>query len=110
MSSVKVSVRVRPFNKREKDRKAKLIIQMKGKATEIIEPNSGKKNTYNFDFSHWTHDPEDDHFIGQEQVYKDLGVEMLDHSFEGYNCCIFAYVLQSTFLCRHVCVASLYWL
>ena len=43
MSSVRVAVRVRPFNKREKDRKAKLIIQMKDKATQIIAPNSGKK-------------------------------------------------------------------
>jgi kinesin family protein 1 len=91
MSSVKVAVRVRPFNKREKDRKAKLIIQMKDKATQIIAPNSGKKNTYNFDYSHWTHDPKDDHFVGQEQVYQDVGIELLDHSFEGYNCCIFAY-------------------
>jgi len=43
MSSVRVAVRVRPFNKREKDRKAKLIIQMKDKATQIIAPNTGKK-------------------------------------------------------------------
>lgn len=88
------------------------------------------QNTYNFDYSHWTHDPKDDHFIGehqqrkrfivarhswtmssltglcfvfhsltppwltgsagQEQVYQDVGIELLDHSFEGYNCCIFA--------------------
>ncbi len=30
-------------------------------------------------------------FATQLQVYKDLGVEMLDHAFEGYNVCIFAY-------------------
>ena len=36
MSSVKVAVRVRPFNNREKERKAKCIIQMKGETTGII--------------------------------------------------------------------------
>ena len=30
-------------------------------------------------------------FATQEQVYQDLGIEMLEHSFEGYNVCIFAY-------------------
>jgi kinesin family protein 1 len=25
------------------------------------------------------------------RVYEDLGIEMLDHSIEGYNVCIFAY-------------------
>ena len=33
MSSVKVAVRVRPFNNREKERKSKCIIQMKGETT-----------------------------------------------------------------------------
>lgn len=79
MSSVKVCVRVRPFNQREKDRKAKCIIQMKGKTTQIMQSGSGKKNTYSFDYSHWTHDPKDSHFVDQEKVYKDIGQEMLDH-------------------------------
>lgn len=30
-------------------------------------------------------------FVTQKQVYQDLGIEMLDHAFEGYNVCIFAY-------------------
>eukprot|EP00040_Diaphanoeca_grandis_P005617 m.33711 g.33711 ORF g.33711 m.33711 type:complete len:1456 (-) comp16859_c1_seq1:91-4458(-) len=91
MSSVKVAVRVRPFNTREKDRKAKLIIQMKGKTTEIVAPLTGKKNTFNFDFSHWTHDPKDETFIDQEKCYQDIGLDMLGAAYEGYNCCIFAY-------------------
>lgn len=27
----------------------------------------------------------------QQRVYDDLGANLLDHSFEGYNTCIFAY-------------------
>jgi kinesin family member 1 len=33
----------------------------------------------------------DDHFATQEMVYADIGEEMLQHSFDGYNVCIFAY-------------------
>ena len=41
MSSVKVAVRVRPFNKREKERESKSIIQMKpGNQTIITNPVS----------------------------------------------------------------------
>ena len=35
--------------------------------------------------------PDGDGFHSQEKVYKDLGEEMLQHSFDGYNVCIFAY-------------------
>ena len=33
----------------------------------------------------------DSHFATQKRVYDDIGVDMLDHAFEGYNVCIFAY-------------------
>lgn len=35
--------------------------------------------------------PEDINYASQQQVYRDIGEEMLLHSFEGYNVCIFAY-------------------
>ena len=35
--------------------------------------------------------PEDPKFANQKKVYEDIGLEMLDHAFEGYNVCIFAY-------------------
>ena len=38
MSSVKVAVRVRPFNGREKEANAKKIIEMEGKTTRIPDP------------------------------------------------------------------------
>ena len=36
--NVKVAVRVRPFNSREKTRNAKLIIEMVGSSTKITNP------------------------------------------------------------------------
>lgn len=91
MSSVKVAVRVRPFNKREKSRNASKIIEMQGASTRIVNPTNAKPNTFTFDFSHDSFDPSSDNFAKQEKVYDDLGKEMLEHSFEGYNVCIFAY-------------------
>ena len=34
---------------------------------------------------------EDPQFATQQKVYEDIGIEMLQHAFEGYNVCIFAY-------------------
>ncbi|KAK7162919.1 hypothetical protein R3I93_007075 [Phoxinus phoxinus] len=92
-ASVKVAVRVRPFNSREIGKDSKCIIQMSGNTTTIINPKQPKENkSFNFDYSYWSHTtPEDVNFACQRQVYKDIGEEMLLHAFEGYNVCIFAY-------------------
>uniref|UniRef100_A0AAQ5YV94 plus-end-directed kinesin ATPase n=1 Tax=Amphiprion ocellaris TaxID=80972 RepID=A0AAQ5YV94_AMPOC len=92
-ASVKVAVRVRPFNSREIGKESKCIIQMSGNTTTILNPKQPKENkSFNFDFSYWSHTtPEDINYASQMQVYKDIGEEMLLHAFEGYNVCIFAY-------------------
>uniref|UniRef100_A0A673G5Y1 plus-end-directed kinesin ATPase n=1 Tax=Sinocyclocheilus rhinocerous TaxID=307959 RepID=A0A673G5Y1_9TELE len=92
-ASVKVAVRVRPFNSREMGKESKCIIQMSGNTTTIINPKQPKESkSFNFDYSYWSHTtPEDVNFACQKQVYKDIGEEMLLHAFEGYNVCIFAY-------------------
>ncbi|XP_036376877.1 kinesin-like protein KIF1A isoform X15 [Megalops cyprinoides] len=92
-ASVKVAVRVRPFNSREISKESKCIIQMSGNTTTIINPKQPKENkSFNFDYSYWSHtSPEDINYASQQQVYRDIGEEMLLHAFEGYNVCIFAY-------------------
>ncbi|XP_034036577.1 LOW QUALITY PROTEIN: kinesin-like protein KIF1A [Thalassophryne amazonica] len=92
-ASVKVAVRVRPFNSRETEKESKCIIQMSGNTTTIINPKQAKDNkSFNFDYSYWSHtSPEDMNYASQMKVYKDIGEEMLVHAFEGYNVCIFAY-------------------
>ncbi|CAB3378474.1 Hypothetical predicted protein [Cloeon dipterum] len=97
MSSVKVAVRVRPFNNREVSRECTCIIEMSGNTTTICNPKlpPGSKEaikSFNFDYSYWSHtDEADPEFCGQDVVYSDIGEEMLQHAFEGYNVCIFAY-------------------
>ncbi|KJH45717.1 kinesin motor domain protein [Dictyocaulus viviparus] len=84
MSSVKVAVRVRPFNQREIANGSRCIIAISGSTPD-------KCHSFNFDHSYWSYSRDDAHFTSQAQVYQELGVEMLEHAFEGYNVCIFAY-------------------
>lgn len=96
MSSVKVAVRVRPFNNREISKECKCIIEMGGNTTSIANPKAppGTKDaqkSFNFDYSYWSHNEGDPEFSSQLVVYRDIGEEMLQHAFDGYNVCIFAY-------------------
>lgn len=61
MSSVKVAVRVRPFNTREITRESKCIIEMYDNTTAITNPKvppgtSDSVKRFNFDYSYWSHD------------------------------------------------------
>ncbi|XP_022180264.1 kinesin-like protein unc-104 isoform X5 [Myzus persicae] len=96
MSSVKVAVRVRPYNNREISRDCKCIIEMAGYTTSITNPKlppnvKDATKSFNFDYSYWSQNPSDPNFASQTMVYRDIGEEMLQHAFEGYNVCIFAY-------------------
>ncbi|XP_059805992.1 kinesin-like protein KIF1A isoform X4 [Hypanus sabinus] len=60
----------------------------------IVNPKQPKEapKSFNFDYSYWSHTtPADINYASQQQVYRDIGEEMLQHAFEGYNVCIFAY-------------------
>ena len=98
--SIKVAVRVRPFNTREED--TELIISMKGNST-IIKDEFGNEKTFTFDKSFWSHDQYIEQpngylsptpgspYADQKIVFDALGKEILDNAWEGYNCCLFAY-------------------
>ena len=83
MASVKVAVRVRPFNQREIDRGATNIIQMQGDTTRITNPTTFKHNTFTFDYSFWSF-AKDEQFAAQEKVYNAVGREMMSHAFDGF--------------------------
>ena len=55
-SGVKVAVRVRPFNNRERDRDAQCIVRMHGNKTTIINTDSQEEKTFSFDHAFWSHD------------------------------------------------------
>ncbi|XP_014467999.1 PREDICTED: kinesin-like protein KIF16B isoform X4 [Dinoponera quadriceps] len=100
MASVKVAVRVRPFNKRELAMNAKMIVQMDGKRTRIFNSKTPgscrdidreKYKDFTFDHSYWSFDSNDDNYVSQEEVFYDLGTDVIESAFEGYNACVFAY-------------------
>ena len=104
-SSVKVAVRVRPFNGREKQESAELCISMSGTSTTIFNKSTNFSRAFIFDYSYWSHDqfiedPETGQFIksdpsskyaDQAIVFNDIGNGVLNNAWQGYHCCLFAY-------------------
>lgn len=78
---------------------------MKGNQTVLVPPpgatanvsKGGMKGTgdgpksFAFDRSYWSFDKASPNYAGQENLFDDLGVPLLDNAFQGYNNCIFAY-------------------
>ncbi|KAI4189543.1 MAG: hypothetical protein L6R41_001397 [Letrouitia leprolyta] len=103
--NIRVVVRVRPFNGRELDRKAKCVVQMKDSQTILTPPPDAEERlrgskgirgadgqkVFAFDRSYWSFNRKDPHFAGQDNLFNDLGSPLLDNAFQGYNNCIFAY-------------------
>ncbi|KAI8098727.1 uncharacterized protein BX664DRAFT_254485 [Halteromyces radiatus] len=107
--NIKVVVRCRPLNSKELARGATNLVRMEGNQTIVSQPstpstgnnnrhrdqnnhgNSDDIKAFTFDRSFWSVDPNSNNYASQETVYEDLGQELLDHAFHGYNCCIFAY-------------------
>ncbi|XP_069559176.1 kinesin-like protein KIF13B isoform X2 [Brachyistius frenatus] len=99
-SNVKVAVRVRPMNRREKDLKTKCVVEMEGNQTvlhsAITNVNKGdprnQPKVFAYDHCFWSIDEsQTDKFAGQDVVFQCLGESLLDNAFMGYNACIFAY-------------------
>ncbi|XP_051939893.1 kinesin-like protein KIF16B isoform X2 [Hippocampus zosterae] len=98
MASVRVAVRVRPMNRREKDLSAKCVIKMDGAKTSITDPKLSEgaagdpgrdpAKTFTYDFAY---DSGGSGLATQEKVFLDLGRDVLEAAFEGYNACVLAY-------------------
>jgi len=66
-----------------------LIFKQCGAVNEEEEEKFSKEFT--FDHSYWSYDPKESHFASQEQVFNDLGLDVVLNAFQGYNVCVFAY-------------------
>ena len=108
MASVKVAVRVRPFNGREKNLSSQLVVRMTGNqvslspavsdtdkntsgSSSVLSGDRHKPHNFTFDHAYWSHDPGDNHFVTQDKVFTDLGEDVVEQAFAGYNMCVFAY-------------------
>ncbi|CAD5117991.1 DgyrCDS6732 [Dimorphilus gyrociliatus] len=86
--AVKVIVRCRPMNTREKDLRCECVVSMDGKIGQcsINNPNDKKAPPKSFTF-------DGAFFIDSttEQIYNDIGYPLVEGVTEGYNGTIFAY-------------------
>eukprot|EP00929_Paragymnodinium_shiwhaense_P022478 TRINITY_DN14356_c0_g4_i1.p1 TRINITY_DN14356_c0_g4~~TRINITY_DN14356_c0_g4_i1.p1 ORF type:complete len:1154 (+),score=338.69 TRINITY_DN14356_c0_g4_i1:119-3580(+) len=101
--AVVVGVRVRPFNKREEDSGAEQCVEMEGKNTIINNPLTEQRMPFAFDQSFWSFDGFEElpdgylrplpgsRYADQRFVFDAFGRKVLDNSWQGYHCTLFAY-------------------
>ena len=53
------------------------------------------KKTFNYDYSYWSHNPDDANYASQDTVYSDIGTSVLKNVWQGYNSTLFAYGLSA---------------
>lgn len=83
--SVQVAIRMRPMNKREKELKDTVCVQLfppKSMQITLPPPEGEKKFTFDAVFT-------DD--LGQEHVYNTIVRKLVDGAIKGFNACLFAY-------------------
>uniref|UniRef100_A0A3P8RZ87 Si:rp71-84d9.1 n=1 Tax=Amphiprion percula TaxID=161767 RepID=A0A3P8RZ87_AMPPE len=102
---VKVAVRVRPFNKRERDAGSRCVVSMVSSSITIQDPrDSQNRRSFCFDYAYWSHSgftrdnsglwvPEEPggRYADQDSVFQDLGEGILENALQGYNATLLAY-------------------
>ena len=73
----------------------KCIVFMDDKMCTIVDPATGQKRDFSFDYcfnTHWNGSgPKPPNYADQESVWQALGVQILNNAFKGFNSCLFAY-------------------
>ncbi|BFZ07014.1 hypothetical protein BsWGS_10053 [Bradybaena similaris] len=102
-SNVRVAVRVRPLSNKEKRLEVRNIITTNGNCISInnvkVEGHSEygdsrervKHFTFDYCYDQGSTTEDSAEAPSQELIYQDLGTEILQAAFEGYNACMFAY-------------------
>lgn len=112
MTGVRIAVRCRPFNGRERGLQSECCVEMPGGGAVIVKKDQGDDEAdvkkFAFDFAYWSHDgcEPDEHgmyrangqgtptcttYADQETLFNDLGKPLLAKAVAGYSTCIFAY-------------------
>ena len=104
--AVRIAVRVRPFNKREKDLNSACCVLMPGEGKVVVKQADGAEREFKFDHAYWSHDgfeasPIDGRlsdsgkgtfpYTDQDILFEDLGRPLLSKCRLGFNACVFAY-------------------
>jgi len=91
--ALRVAVRVRPYiHDYEKVDGIRNIIRMDGNQTIITNPETNTEKAFTFDFSYDSFaDSSDPNHASQDTVWKDLGEDVLENAWKGFNVSLFAY-------------------
>lgn len=66
----------------------KILFKWTKKKTWLLKPeNADTFHDFTFDHSYWSFDTHNDvqHIVSQEEVYNDLGVDVINCAFQGTN-------------------------
>ena len=92
--SIKIMVRVRPFNERELTNNFGKCVEMFGQQVLLTNPEAKEEEPRKFAF-HKAYYSTDDAMghppVSNKEVFQDIGREILDCIYDGYNSTIFAY-------------------
>jgi len=65
---------------------------MEGNTTLLTDPKDGKELKYTYDWCFWSHSNEAGKSIfSNSDLMNDVGTELLNNTYEGFNSTIFAY-------------------
>lgn len=96
-SNIVVAVRCRPLNSRELARGARGLVSIHGNQVQLSPPDANdgdpgnarshgaRAHSFAFDFSYNSMDKASDDYASQDTLFNDLGRNLLDHAFQGYN-------------------------
>ncbi|GMI41207.1 hypothetical protein TeGR_g6776, partial [Tetraparma gracilis] len=93
-TAIKVAVRMRPFNSNELAASAKPCVTLlpSSKQCTIRNPQDNSTKTFTYDFLYDSFvDPGDPSYASQDTVWGDIGSELLEAAWAGYNYSLFAY-------------------
>ncbi|XP_065566574.1 kinesin-like protein KIF28P isoform X2 [Artemia franciscana] len=96
------------YNKKESSQKTKNIVSIDGNVVSVTNPSDDSDvKRYTFDFAYWSCDgfqpsqngvfiadekhPNSRNFVGQLQIFNDLGTGLVKNALDGYNSTLFAY-------------------
>jgi len=88
-SPVEVVIRVRPLSQKETLNNVKNIITVDKNKINLLNPDDNIIKDFQYDHVY-------DRETTQQDIYDNVGKKIIDHAFNGYNCCIFAYGISGS--------------
>ena len=96
VDAVQVAVRVRPLNvKEQSEGKGKTIVKVERNSISLTNPKFLHDPAYASDRRVFHFDKcfafEGKDYATQEAIFQNIGSNVVENAFNGFNCCIFAY-------------------